>query len=218
MDSAVALGLAKWDGEDVTAVSFNYGQRHIKELEAAKKLAEHYVIDHVILDLTGAAEAFKGSALTGGGPVPEGHYEDESMKLTIVPNRNMIMLSLATGLAISRGLNRVTYAAHAGDHAVYEDCRPEFANAMALAIERCSANPPELHRPFINNTKAQIASAGAAVGVPFELTWSCYVGGPLHCALCGTCQERRAAFKFANIMDPTKYDPEGLKKAPEVQL
>lgn len=137
--------------------------------------------------------------------VPEGHYEDESMKSTVVPNRNMILLSIATAGSIASGLEGVAYAAHAGDHAIYPDCRPAFADAMNEAIKLCDYTSQRLVRPFVSLTKADIVKAGAALGVPFERTWSCYNGGATHCGKCGTCVERIEAFKLAGVSDPTDY-------------
>jgi 7-cyano-7-deazaguanine synthase len=206
MDSSTAVGWAKRNSDLVEAVSFNYGQRHSKEIQAAKQVAEHYDVDHTILDLRGAAEAFRGSALTSDINVPEGHYADETMKLTVVPNRNMIMLSLAAGLAISRKMGRIVYAAHAGDHAIYPDCRPEFAALVGACIRIGNYEPPELQTPFIMHSKADIARIGNDMGVPFDLTWSCYKGRMFHCGNCGTCVERKEAFELAGVTDPTKYE------------
>lgn len=205
MDSAVALAYAKRQGE-TQAVSFDYGQRHARELIAAAAIARYFDVTHVILSLRGASEVFEGSALTGGGDVPEGHYEDESMKQTVVPNRNMIMISLAAGLAIARGCNKVMYAAHAGDHTIYPDCRPEFFSYVKQTILLGNYNGPILEAPFITRTKAEIAEAGSNLGVPFELTYSCYNGRDIHCGVCGTCTERREAFEVAGITDPTTYE------------
>lgn len=205
MDSTTAIAKYTAMRHEVSAVGFNYGQRHSKELEAAKAVAEFYNIDLTILDLTGAAAAFAGSALTGGGEVPLGHYEDESMKKTVVPNRNMIMLSLAAGLAISRGMGRVVYAAHAGDHAIYPDCRPEFLHAVDLAVNLGNYDGPLLEAPFIDMTKADIAFFGYQLNAPLHLSWSCYKGEEYHCGQCGTCVERREAFDVASIADPTIY-------------
>lgn len=218
MDSTTALFQAISQLETVSAVSFDYGQRHKKEIEAAKRICDTLMVNHTVLDLTGAFAAFRGSALTGTGDVPHGHYEDESMKRTVVPNRNMTLLSLAAGLAISIQADRIVYAAHAGDHAIYPDCRPEFYEAVAKAVELGNYDPPKLEAPFINMTKADIVTVGNKIGVPFKLTWSCYEGGDTHCGQCGTCQERRAAFIEAGVKDPTIYSPEGLQAVPEVKL
>ena len=218
VDSTTALCQAVSNLEKVSAVSFDYGQRHRKELESAKSICNLLSIQHTVLDLKGAFAAFKKSALTGNGDVPYGHYEDNSMKKTVVPNRNMILLSLATGVAISNGIDQVVYAAHAGDHAIYPDCRPEFYTAVASAVKAGNYDPPELKAPFIEMTKADIVKVGEKLGVPFRKTWSCYEGGEVHCGRCGTCQERRAAFIEAGVKDPTLYDPEGLIEVPEVRM
>lgn len=218
LDSTTALARCIADGQVCEAVSFNYGQKHKRELLSAEAVANYYKVKHTVLDLTGAAAAFAGSALTGGEDVPEGHYEDASMKKTVVPNRNMIMLSLAAGLAISRGIKDVVYAAHSGDHAIYPDCRPEFYDAVQLAVAIGNEKGPDLKAPFLRITKAEIAKLGAQLKVPFELTYSCYNGQVVHCGACGTCQERRASFIEAGVPDPTVYDPRGLEKYPDVQM
>ena len=206
MDSATAVGVYTSTEKTVEGVSFNYGQRHgERELEAAREVAKHYGIVHHVLDLSGAAAAFEGSALTGTGEVPEGHYEDESMKKTVVPNRNMTMLSLAAGLAIARGIKYIAYGAHAGDHAIYPDCRPAFYDAVQIAINEGNYSAPLLVAPFLAKTKAEIANIGHSIKVPFSITWSCYKGGNTHCGQCGTCVERKEAFDIAGIQDPTAY-------------
>lgn len=212
MDSSVVLAQALHKKNKVSAVSFLYGQRHKRELDSAKLLMAYYrkqvpdqVGDHHILDLTGASGAFKGSALTGGGSVPEGHYEDKSMKQTVVPNRNMTLLSLASGVAIANNLNGVLYGAHAGDHAIYPDCREEFFEAFRTTLKLGNYNAPDLTAPFIKLSKADIAKTGIKLGVPFQLTWSCYKGGDVHCGKCGTCVERKEAFTLIKAEDPTEY-------------
>jgi 7-cyano-7-deazaguanine synthase len=210
MDSATALALSLRNygnrSDAVEAVSFNYGQRHARELEAAESIAAHYKVRHTILDLRGASLAFEGSALTGKGEVPEGHYQDASMKKTVVPNRNMIMLSLAVGLAISREMNSVVYGAHAGDHEIYPDCRPDFLVALQVAVSLGNYRPLSILAPFIDKSKMEIARMGFDVNVPFDMTWSCYKGQDIHCGVCGTCVERREAFELAKVPDPTFYD------------
>lgn len=205
MDSSVALAWALKAGY-AEAVSFNYGQRHNIELESAQNIAEFFLVNHTILDLRGASAAFQGSALTGGGDVPEGHYADESMRKTVVPNRNGIMLSLAAGLAVSRGLDTLLYAAHAGDHDVYPDCRKEFVDALGMAIKEGNYNGPVLVAPFLEMSKAEIAEMGSELRVPFELTHSCYNGVRPQCGKCSTCVERREAFHIAGVNDPTEYE------------
>lgn len=205
MDSSTALALAL-KGSEAEAVSFNYGQRHNVELESAKMIADHFMVKHTILDLSGAAEAFSGSSLTGNGEVPEGHYEHESMKRTVVNNRNMIMLSLATGLAIGKGIDTIFYAAHAGDHAVYKDCREEFVLAMNDAIIEGNDFAPRVIAPFLDMTKADIAKLGYELGVPFDMTHTCYNGKRPHCGKCSTDIERLESFHLAGLEDPMEYE------------
>lgn len=206
MDSATALWLeASVPGADVRAVSFDYGQRHRKELDAAAALARAAGVAHDIVDLKGLAQVFAGSALTGGGDVPYGHYADESMKKTVVPNRNMVFLALAGALAVRDRCDRLVYGAHAGDHAIYPDCRPDFYAAMKQAMLHADWHLVNLVGPFVHMTKTQIAALGGKLGVPYALTWSCYEGGAVHCGKCGTCVERREAFAHSGIPDPTEY-------------
>lgn len=205
MDSATLLGMARHYENEVVAISFLYGQRHRKELEAARVLAEWYGVEHQVLDLR-KADVFSGSALTSSDiEVPEGHYEAESMKATVVPNRNMVFLSLATALAISRGFDKVGYAAHSGDHAIYPDCRIDFINAMRTAIALASSDTIQLWTPFDAFAKADIARLGKTIGVPYHRTWSCYKGEDLHCGKCGTCVERLEAFEKAGYSDEVEY-------------
>lgn len=203
MDSATALALAVRASLRVHAVSFRYGQRHRRELEFAEKLTNFYQVPHLIVDLP----PLGASALTSpGAEIPEGHYAAESMRATVVPNRNMIFLAVAAGIALDRGLNRLYCGVHAGDHAIYPDCRPEFVDFMKLAIRAASEGKVELDAPFVLCTKAEIVSNGIALQVPFHLTYSCYKGGERHCGKCGTCTERREAFRDAGFPDPTEYE------------
>lgn len=206
LDSTVLLYHLRAEGKEVRALSVNYNQRHSKELIAASTLASITNVPHFIADLSAVVPLIAGSALTSKDiAVPLGHYEDESMKITVVPNRNMILLALATGWAISTGSDSVAYAAHSGDHAIYPDCRSEFADAMEKAIALCDWNAVSLQRPFVTFSKADIVRRGAELEVPFELTWSCYQGTDIHCGECGTCVERREAFEIAGVSDPTLY-------------
>lgn len=206
LDSATLLYALKSEGYDVHALSILYGQRHKKEITAAKEIAASIGARHTISDITGIASIFSGSALTSSEiPVPHGHYTDDSMKQTVVPNRNMVFLSLAGSLACSLKAYGVAFAAHAGDHTIYPDCRPAFAAAMQQAFASCDWNPPLLITPFIEKDKAAIVSIGVKLKVPYELTWSCYEGGEIHCGECGTCNERKEAFTNAGVTDPTRY-------------
>lgn len=210
MDSTVLAAYYARKGERLHAVSVNYGQRHVRELEAACAVADHYQARHDIIDLSRLGPLLAGSALTDGGvDVPDGHYAEESMKATVVPNRNMIMLSIASGIALAHGYAQVATAVHAGDHFIYPDCRPAFIDAVnrAVAVGMEGFAPPSftILAPFINASKADIARLGHTLGAPLELTWSCYKGGERHCGTCGTCVERWGAFKEAGVPDPTEY-------------
>mgnify|MGYP001296771572 CR=1 FL=1 len=214
MDSTVLLYQLLQAGDEVKALSINYGQRHSRELEAARALCAELGVEHRVADLSGLSDLLAGSALTSSDiEVPEGHYAEDNMKATVVPNRNMILLSVAAGWAISSKYDRIAYAAHSGDHAIYPDCRNEFAEALDGAIRLADWHEVSLYRPFVDMTKADIVSLGAKLGVPFEKTWSCYKGQDLHCGRCGTCVERREAFYLAGVEDPTTYAPD----APTVQ-
>jgi len=207
IDSTVLLYDLLNSGHDVQALSVNYGQRHGKELDCAKSLCKQLNVEHHVADLTALNPLLSGSSLTSPHvQVPEGHYEDESMKATVVPNRNMILLSIATGWAMSTGASSVSYAAHSGDRAIYPDCREEFADAMNSVMEIAGWDKVSLNRPFSSLTKADIVKLGDELGVPFEQTWSCYKGGQVHCGVCGTCVERREAFQLAGVTDSTIYD------------
>lgn len=208
LDSTTALYTAKQMGE-VIALSFNYGQRHAVELEHAYSITELLGIEHFIVPIH--AELFAGSALTGGDDVPEGHYADDNMKATIVPNRNAVMLSMAFALAVSRGYDTVVAGMHAGDHPIYPDCRPEFIeHFQTMEIMAIGGDAPVLWAPFLHHTKDLIVTAGQQLEVPFERTWSCYGGLETHCGRCGTCVERKEAFALAKVSDPTAYADEAF--------
>lgn len=206
LDSTVLL----WDllaaGDQVLALSVDYGQRHRVELEHARRICQAQGVEWQLADLSRIANLLAGSSLTSAEiAVPHGHYAEETMKQTVVPNRNMIMLAVAAGWAISRQADRVAYAAHSGDHAIYPDCRPEFAAAVDRAVRLADWREVHLDCPYIALTKAQIVARGAELGVDFAQTWSCYEGGTVHCGRCGTCFERREAFRDAGVADPTEY-------------
>lgn len=217
LDSSVLLAktVAKYGREEVLTLGVDYGQRHVKELAAAE------VVRKVLGVTNGALVSIRGGLLLhsmelkapmGGSSqteegiaVPEGHYADESMKATFVPNRNMVMISLAASFALANGADEVHYAAHAGDHAIYPDCRPEFVDFMNHVLTVANYSPVRVVAPFIGMTKAEVVGEGAQLGVPFDLTWSCYQGLEVHCGKCGTCVERREAFQLAGVKDPTEY-------------
>ncbi len=212
LDSVVMAHLLASRGPVPTMISFNYGQRHARELECATHVAENLGADHHLVDLSALSSVLTGSALTNGDiEVPDGHYSDESMRSTVVPNRNAIFLSIATGLAVSIGAEVVAIAVHAGDHPIYPDCRPAFIAAFEhqarLATEGFARPGLRIEAPFLNSTKVDVVRLGAELGVDFAATWSCYRGGDRHCGTCGTCVERREAFRVAGVVDPTEYGP-----------
>jgi 7-cyano-7-deazaguanine synthase len=210
LDSVTLAHALAADGFDLIALSFHYGQRHAKELDRAARCADRLGAEHHVVDLRSVGALLTGSALTDAAvEVPEGHYTDASMAATVVPNRNAIMLSVAVGVAVARGAEAVATAVHAGDHTVYPDCRPEFIEAIEhearVANEGFIADAFRVLAPFLHVAKDEIVRRGAALGVPFEETWSCYLGEELHCGRCGTCVERREAFELAGVSDPTPY-------------
>ncbi|PAZ03139.1 MAG: 7-cyano-7-deazaguanine synthase QueC [Opitutia bacterium AMD-G3] len=206
IDSTVLLGHLLAEGREVYALSVDYGQRHRRELEAAKRICAHYGVKHQVADLRALAPLFGANALTDSHvAVPEGHYEEASMKATVVPNRNMLLIAVAASWAMSLKASSVAYGAHGGDHAIYPDCRPVFADALDKAIRLADWHEVCLERPFVGMDKTGIVRRGVELRVPLELTWSCYVGGDKHCGKCGTCVERKEAFVQAGVKDPTAY-------------
>lgn len=189
------------------AVSFDYGSNHnAREIPFAKLHCERLGIAHMVIPLSFMAEHFKSSLLEGSEAIPEGNYDDDNMKSTVVPFRNGIMLSIAVGLAESRGLKHVMMANHGGDHAIYPDCRPEFVDAFSEAARTGTYEGVTLLSPYTNLTKADIVRRGKALNIDYSETWSCYKGGDKHCGLCGTCRERREAFAEAGVEDNTLYE------------
>ena len=206
LDSTVLLYHLIAEGVEVWALSVNYGQRHQRELDSARAITRRLGLPHETIDLSSLGELLEGCALTDPNlSIPQGHYEEPSMKATVVPNRNMLLLALATSWAISLRADSVSYAAHSGDHAIYPDCREVFAQALDKAMRLADWREVRLNRPFVQMDKTAIVRRGAALGVPFARTWSCYEGGSLHCGGCGTCTERREAFDLAGVEDPTPY-------------
>jgi 7-cyano-7-deazaguanine synthase len=214
--TTLAYHLAAEDHE-LAVLSFNYGQRHgPRELPCAEQAiadlrARHRVdVPHHIVDLRAVTQLLSASSLTNPDQaVPEGHYAEGTMRATVVPNRNLIMLSVATGYAVSIGAEAVATAVHAGDHFIYPDCRPEFIAAAERAFQ--VGNEGFVHEgfrvvtPFLHSTKADIARLAGELGVPIGQTWSCYMGGDVHCGRCGTCVERIGSLVEAGVDDPTEY-------------
>lgn len=206
MDSYTLLHSVLAEGKRVYALSFNYGQRHAKELHYAQKVCDELGIPHKIVDITAIHQLLLGSSLTDDIEVPDGHYAEESMKSTVVPNRNMIMLSLAIGYAVSIGAVAVYYGAHGGDHAIYPDCRPEFVEKMDAVSRVANYEPVEVLAPYLNQDKVEILRQGLAMGLDYGKTWTCYKGRERACGTCGSCHERLEAFSENNRIDPLTYE------------
>ena len=203
-------------GELGAIVTFDYNQRHRREIDYARRAAERLGVSFHLVDIQPIGAVLTGSALTDAVAVPDGHYAEETMKATVVPNRNASMLAIAFGLAAAQKLDAVAIAVHGGDHFIYPDCRPgfieSFARMQAQALDGYAA--VQLLAPFVHGTKADIVREGARVDTPFAETWSCYKGGEVHCGRCGTCVERREAFDLAGVTDPTTYaDPDYWREA-----
>ena len=205
MDSVTLL--CEYKDRIAVGVSFDYGSNHnAREIPFARQHCEILGIEHIVMDLAFMPKYFKSWVLDGAGAIPEGHYADDNIKSTVVPFRNGIMLSIAAGIAESRGLKYVMMANHGGDHTIYPDCRQEFVNAMSEATKAGTFPGIEILAPYTGITKADIARRGKALGIDYSKTWSCYKGGEHHCGKCGTCMERKEAMRDASIVDTTIYD------------
>ena len=205
MDSVTML----YDYKDriAIAISFDYGSNHNnKEIPFARLHCERLGIRHIVIPLSFMAEYFKSSLLSGADDIPEGNYDDENMKSTVVPFRNGIMLSVAVGIAESNELKYVMMANHGGDHTIYPDCRPEFVESFSAAAKAGTYVGVTLFAPYTSLTKADIARRGKELGIDYSETWSCYKGGEVHCGKCGTCVELKEALAEANIDDTTIYE------------
>lgn len=203
LDSATALHELRQHHTVVEAITFDYGQRHRKEIACAKKICAELNLPHRIADISNLQELLQGSSLTSADiATPYGHYTEASMKQTIVPNRNAIMINLAAGYAISQKIYGLGLGVHAGDHFIYPDCRPEFLAAQEKTLSL--ANDVEFHlfAPFVNVNKTEIVARGARLGVPFQHTWTCYEGQETPCRKCGSCIERAEAFEQNHLVDP----------------
>lgn len=209
MDSVTLAYLLRDQGYDLHLLSFDYGQRHRKELQFAGLCAAALGARHDVINLSNITQFLSGSALTDDIDVPDGHYAADNMKLTVVPNRNAMMLTIAYAVAVAEYADIVATGVHAGDHHIYPDCRPEFVRAFdemqRAAVDGFGKPDLYLYAPFVEIGKHDIVTIGAKLGVPYEHTWSCYKGGSVHCGNCGTCVERREAFKLAGAIDPTIY-------------
>jgi 7-cyano-7-deazaguanine synthase len=210
MDSVTALHRAYEEHEVAAVIGFDYGSKHNhRELPFAKQHAQQLGVRYEQIPLEFVNQLFDSDLLKSGGEIPEGHYEAENMKQTVVPFRNAVMLAIACGFAESVEAEGLVIAAHDGDHAIYPDCREPFMQAMSDAMRLGTYAKIKLLRPFIEMSKADIATEGFRLGIDFSQTWSCYRGGEKHCGKCGTCVERREAFSLAGINDPTDYSETG---------
>jgi 7-cyano-7-deazaguanine synthase len=210
LDSVTLAYFLRAEGYNLHLLSFDYGQRHKKELAFAELCAKRLNAAFDIIDLSHLGKYLKGSALTDDIEVPDGHYAAPNMAITVVPNRNAIMLSIAYGIAVAEDAEAVAIGAHGGDHFIYPDCRPEFIAAFDSmqrhAVEGFGNPKLKLAAPFLHVGKHQIVKLGSTLQVPYADTWSCYKGGEKHCGTCGTCVERREAFELAGVPDPTEYE------------
>ncbi|PKH02950.1 7-cyano-7-deazaguanine synthase QueC [Psychromonas sp. MB-3u-54] len=207
MDSFTVLHKAMQQGLTPYALTFDYGQRHIKEIEVARKVCEELGVHHKVIDISAINQLIGGSSLTDNSiDVAQGHYQQENMKSTVVPNRNMILLSLAIGYAVSLGAEQVYYGAHSGDHEIYPDCRPIFVEKMNDVAAVANYEKVEIFSPYLNNNKSGILKDGMAMGLDYSKTWTCYNGREKACGKCGSCVERLEAFAANGINDPIEYE------------
>ena len=206
LDSTTLLYHLRAEGHEVKALTIDYKQRHDKEIQYATAICQNLGIEHRVVELPGLVAILGNNALTNPDiALPTGEYQDGTIQVTTVPNRNMILLSVAIGWAARLEFNGVAFGAHAGEHTNYPDCKPPFADAMNIAAQKCDWNPISVHAPFIDWNKGQIVKRGLEIDVPFEKTWSCYEGGELHCGKCSTCLDRLAAFAANDAADPVTY-------------
>lgn len=188
VDSTVLMAVRRQAADEITAVTFDYGQSHVREIRAASDVAEHYQARHYIL---GLKDILHGSALTGQGVIPEGHADNPDA--TFVPGRNLVFLSVAAGLADEIGASAVLFGANKDDFGGYPDCRPKFLTAMDDAVSLGTRRGVSVSAPFMSLTKQQVVKLGREVNAPLDLTWSCYHGGETPCGVCGACVSLGAA-------------------------
>jgi 7-cyano-7-deazaguanine synthase len=205
MDSITMLHRLAKDNT-VKVISFDYGQRHIKELKMAKYNAKKLGLEHKIIKMSFLRDIASHSSLTSKQAVPEGHYENKNMKATVVPNRNMIMASIATAWAINESYDAIALGVHSGDHAIYPDCRPTFIKALRRVLSKCDYKPIKVVTPYLKADKTKIVADGLQMGVNYKKTWTCYKGLDKACGKCGSCQERLEAFTNNQVIDPLEYE------------
>ena len=185
----------------VEAISFNYGQKHVKEISYAKKACQELDVKHEIVNLD-IGNILSHSALVGRKNIPEGNYDKEKMKQTVVPNRNMVMISVAASLAIKNKLDYLWYAAHSGDHEIYPDCRPEFIAKMSEVLSICDYHKINFEAPFQDLSKSEIIKVGLDMNLDYSKAWTCYEGKEKPCSKCSACLERAASFQANQAKDP----------------
>ena len=201
MDSTSVLIRLVNEGYKIDCVSFNYGQKHNKEIDFAASFCAESNIPHEIVNLD-LEKILSGSALVGDTEIPEGNYDKEKMKQTVVPNRNMIMISVAASLAIKNKLDYLWYGAHAGDHEIYPDCRPEFIDKLGAVLSICDYHQLKFEAPYMSLSKNEIVSKGLSMNLNYARAWTCYVGASVPCLKCSSCLERASAFKSNQTIDP----------------
>lgn len=208
MDSYTVLNHAIASGDEVFALSFNYGQKHDKELRVAEQVCRDLNVPHKVVDITAINSLMAGSSLTKDSDIeiPEGDYENANMTSTVVPNRNMVLISMAIAYAVSLEASKVYYGAHAGDHDIYPDCRPEFVEAMNAVSLIANYQAVEIVAPFLKSTKGDILAAGLKMGLDYSKTWTCYNGRNKACGKCGSCLERLESFAEHGLTDPISYE------------
>lgn len=207
MDSGVLLAQSLTEFESVEAISFEYGSKHNrKELESAVLLAKKYDVTHTVIPLRFLDELFDSSLLQGGESVPDGTYNQDNMRSTVVPFRNGIMLAVAVGYAENLQIDEVLIGSHSDDHGVYPDCRTEFTEKFSEAASLGTYTGVRVRSPFTALSKSEIAAAGRQLDFDFSLTWTCYKGHDFHCGLCAACNARKEALLFEEGKDPTRYE------------
>jgi len=209
IDSTTLTYYLKDKGHDLYPICFYYGQKHNKEILIAEQIFYTLNLPFKLVDIKKVGRLLKSSLTDKDGKIPKGKYDKKVMKSTVVPNRNMILLSIAAGYGKSIGATKLAFAAHGGDHFIYPDCRPGFVHALQMAFSASFGYEKprlELIAPFITFDKTDIVRIGHMLKVPFKSTWSCYEGNQKHCGRCGTCYERAEAFQKAGISDPAKYE------------
>ena len=206
MDSFTLLHQALSQNYEVDCLTFDYDQRHIKEIKYAHLACEENKLSNLKIKIANVESIFAKSALTSNSiEMPHGSYQAETMQSTIVPNRNMLFISHAIAYAISKNINKVWYGAHAGDHFIYPDCRPEFLKSMDVAAGLCDPSQVSVKGPFINLNKGEIFKKGISLGIDYSKTWTCYEGQEFACGKCGSCVERLEAFADNKVTDPLNY-------------